>query len=328
MVSIDKKDEKILIELILNSRIPVNRLAKKVGISREVANYRLQNLKKQKIISEFYTIINTEMLGFSKAGCFFQLKGISKQKEKEFLDYLIKHKFVSYAGPIIGKWSLIFDVLFKDKKHLSSIIKEIKAKFSKYIDTFIVVSNDVRQETFPIKIFGIKKEIDYPHEDRKVKLNSLDLQILKLLSVNSRIGYQELSKKLKLTANAIKHRIVNLEKTGIIQGYTISLDIKKLGYDWYNIQIKQTNDKREEELSRFLRENKKAIYFYNYLGNENWDIDIGLIIRNSDELRDFIIELREKFGDMIKIHDLYVIVEESKGNYSPEGVFDIYVGTK
>ncbi|MBU4308384.1 MAG: winged helix-turn-helix transcriptional regulator, partial [Nanoarchaeota archaeon] len=46
----DKKDERILLELISNSRIPINQLAKKVGLSREVVNYRLKNLAKQKII--------------------------------------------------------------------------------------------------------------------------------------------------------------------------------------------------------------------------------------------------------------------------------------
>jgi len=315
----DKKDEKILLELISNSRIPVNQLAKKVGLSREVTNYRLKNLTKQKIIKQFYAITNPESLGFSKSGCFFQLKGISKEKEKEFLNYLVKHEFVSYVGPIIGKWNFVFDILFQTKEQLSKTIQEIKNKFGKNIDNFIILSNNVEQEIFQEKILG-KTKLTQIQKIENRKIDKIDLQILSLLSQNSRIEYKQISSKLNLTANAIKSRIKNLEKSGVILGYTISIDVNKLDYSWYNLQIKEINS-NDQELKKFLRENKKVIYFYKYLGNENWDIDIGLIIKNPEELREFILELREKFGNSTKIYDLYIIMEESKSNALPEGVF-------
>ena len=45
----DTKNKKILAELLSNSRIPVSKLAKNVGVSREVALYRLNKLIKDKI---------------------------------------------------------------------------------------------------------------------------------------------------------------------------------------------------------------------------------------------------------------------------------------
>ena len=59
------------------------------------------------------------------------------------------------------------------------------------------------------------------------------------------------------------------------------------------------------------------------LKNKEWDFDVGIIVRNSLELRDFILELREHFGDVLKIHDSYSVIEELKGNYAPEGVFGL-----
>lgn len=316
----DKKDEKILMELTLNSRIPLNRLAKKVGISREVATYRLNKLIKEKIINGFYTIIDAEAIGFSRYGFLIQLKGISEKEEKELIDYLVKHDFTSYLGPNIGKWNLCFDIFAKDIQHLQKIIKEILDKAGKHLETYSIISLGERLESFPIKIFGSKKEIEYK-KSKETKLDKKDLEILRILSNNSRIEYKEISKKLNMTANAIKYRIKNLEKTGIIKGYTISVDKRKLGFEFYNLQLKITGNKKENELKKFLRNNKHAIYFYKYFGNENWDLDIGLIVKNSLELREFILELREYFGDIIKIHDLYVVVEEIKGDYAPSGVF-------
>ncbi|MBU4308666.1 MAG: Lrp/AsnC family transcriptional regulator, partial [Nanoarchaeota archaeon] len=175
-------------------------------------------------------------------------------------------------------------------------------------------------EIFQEKILG-KIKLNHISKFKEKKLNKIDLQILSLLSQNSRIEYKKISSKLNLTGNAIKFRIKNLENSGIISGYTLSIDIKKLGYNWYNLQVKEINS-NDLELKKFLRENKKVIYFYKYLGNENWDIDMGLIIKDPEELREFILELREKFGSTTKIHDLYIIVEESKSNSLPQGVFE------
>src|SRR3989344_2738138 len=315
---LDIKDKKILTELTLNSRIPLNRLAKKVQISREVATYRLNKLIKDKIILGFYSVIDAEALGFERYGCFFQLKGISPAKEKELLDYLIKYDFVSYLGLNIGKWNFVFDIYAKKKEHLQKIIKEISKKTGRYLEKYSIISIETALESFPIKIFGSKKEVEYK-QAKKIKLDETDLEILKILSNNSRAEYKKISGKLNLTANAIKYRIKNLEKAGIIKDYTLSINYKKLGYEFYNLQLKITDEKKEPELKKFLRFYKYVNYFYKYFGNEYWDLDIGLLVKNSLELREFILELREYFGDVVKINDIYIIVEELKGNYAPKG---------
>ena len=319
----DKKDRKILSELVINSRIPVNSLAKKAGISREVATYRLNNLIKKKIILGFYTLIDTEALGFQRFGCLFQLKNISHKKEKEFLDYLIKHDFITYLGPNVGKWNLAFDILTRNKEHLQEIIKEITSHISQYLETYIVIPASIEIEVFQTKLLGVNKESIYNKIKENIKLDKTDFEILRLMSINSRVEYKVISNKLNLSANTIKYRIKNLENSGIIKGYTASIDFRKLGYEVYDIEIKTNIDKKSSLLRSFLRDHKKVLFFYKHLGHENWDLDIGVLVENSLGLRDFILELKEKFGDILKIHDMYIILEELKGNYAPDGVFKI-----
>ena len=64
------KNKKILGELVLNSRIPINRLAKKVGLSREVVTYRINQLKEKGIITGFHAVIDEEKLGYLRNTCF------------------------------------------------------------------------------------------------------------------------------------------------------------------------------------------------------------------------------------------------------------------
>ncbi len=313
----DLKNKKILGELVINSRIPLNRLAKKVGLSREVVTYRINQLKSKGIITNFHAVINEEKIGYLRNTCFIQLKGISPTKEKEFLDYLIKHNHITYIGTVIGKWNVVFDIISKDRKEMGQIVKEIQEKVKNYVSIFSIEGNLISGGYYPEKIFGTHRKKE--NQNEKIKIDKIDLKILKILSINSRIEYSELSKKLNLTANAIKYRIKNLEKSGIISYYTISVDIKKLGYAWYNLQIKLITG--EKEVEAFLRKDKQTIYHYHYIGNENWDIDVGIIIQNSEELRKFIIKFREKFPEFVKIHDVYIILDTLKENVLPEGVF-------
>lgn len=58
-----------------------------------------------------------------------------------------------------------------------------------------------------------------------------DLEIIKILQQNSRIRYQEIGELVHLTGQAVKNRIVRLEKLGVIEGYTIKTNLSKLGQE-------------------------------------------------------------------------------------------------
>jgi DNA-binding Lrp family transcriptional regulator len=312
------KNEKILGELVLNSRVPLNRLAKKVGLSREVVTYRINQLKSKGIITNFHAVIDEEKLGYLRNTCFIQLKGISPSKEQHFFDFLRKHEAVTYAGAVIGKWNVVFDIISKNRKDMDKIVKEIQTKIKNNLEIFAIAGNTISGGYYPEKIFATSRKKS-EEQAKPTKVDKTDLKILKILSENARAEYSELSKKLGLTANAIKYRIKNLEKSKIISYYTISVDASKLGYIWYDMQIKLIAG--EKEVEKFLKQNEKTIYHYHYIGNENWDIDIGIIVKNPEELREFIIKFRENFPEFVKIHDVYIVLDVIKENIAPARVF-------
>jgi DNA-binding Lrp family transcriptional regulator len=62
-------------------------------------------------------------------------------------------------------------------------------------------------------------------------LDELDKNILTDLERNCRVSYQELSRKYGISANAIRRRILNLEESGVISGYSIALSPAMTGTD-------------------------------------------------------------------------------------------------
>ena len=73
--------------------------------------------------------------------------------------------------------------------------------------------------------------------------------------------------------------------------------------------------------TNFFASSSQLSIYYKYIGA--WDYDIGIIVKNSNELRVFINELRKNFSEGIKINDVYLILEEATGYKLPEGVFKI-----
>ena len=67
--------------------------------------------------------------------------------------------------------------------------------------------------------------------DKKPSVDEVDLNILGVLSENSKQNYNQIAKTLEKSPITIKKHIEELEKQGVIKGYGIDIDYEKLGYD-------------------------------------------------------------------------------------------------
>jgi len=67
--------------------------------------------------------------------------------------------------------------------------------------------------------------------DKKPLVDDVDLDILGILSRNSKQNFKQISEELKKSPVTIKKHTEELEKDGIIKGYGIDIDYEKLGYD-------------------------------------------------------------------------------------------------
>ena len=65
----------------------------------------------------------------------------------------------------------------------------------------------------------------------KLNLDKLDLQIIQHMMDDSMISYADLGKKLFVSGGTIHVRIKKLQEAGIVKGFRLNADLKKLGYD-------------------------------------------------------------------------------------------------
>ena len=121
-----------------------------------------------------------------------------------------------------------------------------------------------------------------------VSLDEKDVKILKILAKNARIPYSEIAKIVELSDVAVIRRVRKLEQSGIIKGYTLIVDPKKLGFNSISITGIDVEPEHLFEVIDKLRNMENVKYIALTTGDHS--IIIIVWARNGEE--------------MAKIHDM------------------------
>jgi len=133
---------------------------------------------------------------------------------------------------------------------------------------------------------------------------------LEILEKDSKISAVNLALKLKINPKTILYRLKKLEKQGLIKGYSIFINWKKLGKVHYRILIDTYNIKKQEleDFLMYIRKNPGIIQINHVVSHYILEFDI--ISDNYNSIQDFIKELKRKFSKFIRSYDLLYIEEE------------------
>ncbi len=321
----DLIDKKILNELINNSRNNISQISKKVRLSRENTTYRIKKLEEKGIIKEYIANINYKSVGFQQSSIFVEFSKITKEKEYELIRFLKQKEQISWIGLLMGKWNLTFDIFTRNDEEIDSFLMKFLNKFENNIENYIILKIKEARYFFN-KIVGnkTKKVFNNKKEKQSVEKDVKNILILKELNNNPKIKYTEIAEKLKLTPNAIKKRIKQLEENKIIEQYTVSINLHKFNLEWHGLQIKLTKPtkKTETKLKIHLQFEDKVIFYYQYYKTGTYDFDVGIAVKNPSELRDFINKLREEFAEEIKIINKFIVLEEESSQKIAKNVFN------
>jgi len=63
------------------------------------------------------------------------------------------------------------------------------------------------------------------------RIEDIDLRILSLLQEDCRLSFSKMARKLGISVGTAFYHVKDLEKRGIIEGYTLMLNSSKLGYN-------------------------------------------------------------------------------------------------
>lgn len=312
-IKIDKIDKLILNELRKDSKRSFRKMAKRISISPQKLHFRVQRLIDNKAITGFPAIIDYAKLGYLNHGALIQLARLSDKEKQGFLSYLISMPEIVFLANCAGNSDLILSAITKSSVEFVEIFRKIEEKSPNYIRNFesslyLGINFFARfyehdEETMPI-FYGGKPSM--------IILDDIDKKLLSLLSQNCRLSTVELALKLSLSSDTVKERIKKLEKSGIIIGYTVSIENKVIGFENYEVMVKLQNMtfQKQKEILSFCQQKSNIQFLINFLGN--WDLDIVINVRNNDELQAIIVEFRDRFYDVIKNMEQIRVVSTPK----------------
>ncbi len=120
-----------------------------------------------------------------------------------------------------------------------------------------------------------------------------DIDLIKELRQNARMSYVDLAKIFNVTETAIRKRVHSLEGKGIIKGYTINVDYKKLGYDVNAIIGIDTLPDKLLNLTNEIK-NDESICVYSSSGDHM--LMVEKCFKNYEELREYVKKLEQTKG--------------------------------
>ena len=95
-------------------------------------------------------------------------------------------------------------------------------------------------------------------------MDSTDTEILTHLQKRGRDSYREMAKTLGLAPATVMKRVKELESSGVITGYTVSLDYDKLGYDIHVIvDVRVAKGKLQQIEKKIARDPSVMMVFDN-----------------------------------------------------------------
>jgi len=294
---VDLKDRKILYELGLNSRVTNKALAKKIALGESSTIGRINNLIKEEILLGTQTIVDNSKIGYRGYRFYFKFSSTTSKEETEILNWLKNHKAVSVLAKCYGSIDVAVMCWNKERKTFEDLINSLKEHFKDKISDLEIV---LYCEAYHFSRDYLLDKNNKPRQIIKIgnseleKIDELDLRILESIYSNARKSILDMSHKLNKPPRTIAFRLKQLENKKIIAGYSINLDTKKIGYEYYKLNVILSKNISFSDILRFASEHKNTIYLDKTIGK--YDLELNLEIKDSEELQKIIKEIKDKFG--------------------------------
>ncbi len=331
-VRLDTRDAAIMNILALNSRTPLSQIAGFLRLSTENVRYRYERLRSSNIITDAFAVIKPRALGIHQYVVYVQLKAISQERLRQLIQRVLKHKHVNWVIETGGKWEVVFMIETLHEEKFSSILHEILSPSGQYISDSLVTVITAFEHAPPRYVPGFKAQEEYknkiqfpyarqfqaPHQT--MYLDKADILIAQLLHQNARMSLVDIAKKVGLSADSVHNRIKKLVSAGVVSMFILRLNYHLLGMQYNSIMIKFTTVNRRKEFFAYVKEDVRFFGLLEQLGP--WDVSLMMFFASPSELRNFLLDIKEKFSDLISSYETVLLFNQYHFTYLCDGVVE------
>ena len=117
-------------------------------------------------------------------------------------------------------------------------------------------------------------------------LDDIDKQICIILSTDSRTSYSDIARQVHLSRMSVRERIVNLQKSGVIERFTIQINARKAGTPLAIFLLIKADPRKVESVAEMVAEHIKVDSVYATTGTTL--LHAHAFLSDSQEMEEFI----------------------------------------
>jgi Lrp/AsnC family transcriptional regulator, leucine-responsive regulatory protein len=312
MFKLDLVDKKILYYLDLNARETSSKLAKRLRLSKQTVNFRINRLTKNKIIKGYYALLNNSLLGMFFTKIFIKLEELNPTRKEEILNYFSTIGGVGQVLLMEGKYDVQLFFLGRNNQDVSEMLEKIYTFCGRDIKEKEIMFVDELYK-FNLKTFYSQKEnykMILPSNQKNYNLDPLSFKILQKIVNNARIPILQIARELGISAQLAQYHVKKLIRDKFILGFSISLNYGLVNRYPYHLAFEVNDHKVIPKLVTLFQHNKNCIFATKK--NGKYDCSVEIIVENNDQLRLFVSEIMAQFSDQINELDVMLIYKEYK----------------
>ncbi len=311
--SMDGLDRTILYELDRNSRQPFAAIARRVGASKETVARRIDGLTRRGLIGRFSIFSDVSQMGFSYFKMYIRLNFAGAEKEKQIVDFLCKQALVSWVVACDGKYDLVVNVVTNSVGKFEVLTASLRERFGSVIQTMDVTTVTRILRFDRAYLTGAERSIRPQRQQNRIPaLDSRDAACLALLSLDSRASLGDLGRRVKISPEAVRKRIRSLVENGAIEKFSVELNYPSFNYQYFKMMLKFQNltEEKKKRFRAYCAHHPNVLYWVEGIGVS--DVDVDLEVRDPKQFHEIILDMKKKFGGIIKDYEILIVTQEFK----------------
>lgn len=151
--------------------------------------------------------------------------------------------------------------------------------------------------------------------EKKLKIDPVDVELLRTLQSNARTSNAELARMVQLTPPSVLVRVRKLEESGLIKGYRAILDAEKLGYSliiFVNVSLSLSDVTPIEKVRKSISTVPEVCECYHVSGD--YDFLLKVLVQDMSHYEALVRETLSKIPGVSKLQSCFVL-HQAKGEH-------------
>jgi DNA-binding Lrp family transcriptional regulator len=309
-----------------NARMSLRELSHRLKKSPQRLKYSISVLEKKDIIKNPYCIFDYSFFGQILFRAYFKGGYIREQEKVKTIKELKENPYIISIYELTGEFDLCVEFASPNPSRFNKELKKIATLIPALNDYKIVLNlvTHIYPKNYLTKSIVMQSQ-NYERiiggDREQEEFNENEMAVIKSILLFPLLRYTDLAKKSGLNIKTVKSILTDLKNRRILKDfkYLVDSNNSKIYKNRLFLKLHNLTIESDEAILDYMSKTKEIVQINKTLGD--WDIEIDIESVDNTRIRYIIIEIREKFKDLIERFNLIEFYRDYKVSYLPEYLF-------